>query len=388
MSGVFHAFVLTDPHVGNRLPHAVAGPDGVTDRLIDQLEALAWAFDYGAQEKLPVVCLGDLCDDHLVDTITLDLLAGLLRSRVPSRGFYVVPGNHDAHDQTNRFFSPMAMSRLTEAVQVLDDLHGIDTQQELPGREFIAALPFCAPSVAREFFAEQRDPKKLLLGHLEVNGFGHGGAWTCTGGLDENDIKGWGGVLSGHFHARQEFKQVRGMYIGALTQLKFDDMRKPQGGWRITWDGKDLSTEFVHYEKAPTFLRHDLNAAELTKLIQGADDNGTDPFERATYLKLVVTGTDEELVAVDWEWVRKALKKGGARQVIFDHRPISTSEKRRLDVDVGAPLEDLLAAYVNHPSVVTEGFDKDILLKVGVEALRYADETRRRKPVTTDGGGQ
>jgi DNA repair exonuclease SbcCD nuclease subunit len=392
MGEPFRAFVMSDIHLGNRLAHSTAGADGVTDRIADQLDALEWCFDQADELDLPLVCLGDLFDDHLVDTITLELVADALAHRTPRRGFYVIPGNHDAHDQTNRHFSPTALGRLTSGLRVLNDLTGTTDGNgvDLPGRSLVSALPFCSPPAARRFFADHAGKDKLLLGHLEVDGFGHGGSWLCTNGLAEEDLVAWGAVLSGHFHAQQQFKRTQGMYVGALTQLKFDDVRKSQGGWSVSWDGRGLEMEFVAYSEAPTFGVFELKAVDLERLMDESDLHGADPFHVQTFTKFVVSGTDQELAAVPWEKVREAALSTGARKVVFEHRPVAGVEVRRMQLDVNStPLEDLVAAYVEHPAVDTKGLDKDVLLDLGLRMLGQALEMRKQLPVVTvDAGGE
>ena len=403
MDEPFHAMVVSDCHIGNHLPHSVAGPDGVTDRLVDQLDALEWCFGQAEQWDLPLVCLGDLFDDHLVDTITLDMLGETLSHGLPPKGFYVVPGNHDAHDQTNRHFSPAAISRLTGdgGIRILNDL-GKPEVEPFAGRGLVRALPFCTPEVARRFFADHARSDRLLLGHMEVNGFGHGGSWLCSNGLGEDELKPWGAVLTGHFHARQEFRHTHGGYPGALCQLKFDDAGKPQGGWVVRWDGDQLEREFVEYEGAASFDSRDLAATDLANLCDEADLAGADMITPSTFMRLVVSGTDEELVRVPWDKVRAALKDAGARRVVFDHKPVAGVEKHRLEVEVGAPLEDLLDAYIEHPSIKVRfpaidaaglkrlgpGGFKGKLLGIGLRVLRTAQERQKQLPsMPSDDGG-
>ena len=404
MDEPFNAFVFGDSHIGNHLPHSVAGPDGVTDRLVDQLDALEWCFGQAEQRDLPLVCLGDLFDDHLVDTITLDMLAETLSHGLPSKGFYVVPGNHDAHDQTNRHFSPQAISRLTggDGIRILNDF-GPREVEPFSGRDLVRAMPFCTPEVARKFFADHARADRLLLGHMEVDGFGHGGAWLCSIGLGEEELTPWGATLSGHFHALQDFRHTNGGYIGALCQLKFDDANKKQGGWVIRWDGDQLEREFVEYEGAAAFDSRDFQATDLVGLVEEANLAEVGLISPSTFTKLIVSGTDEELVKVPWDRVREALKAGGARRVVFDHKPVAGVEKHRLEVEVGAPMEDLFDAYIEHPAVKVkfpaidaaglatlgpEGF-KGKLLGLGLRFLRQAQEKRKQLPSrSADEGGE
>lgn len=377
---VFKAFVVSDIHVGNHLPHAVAAGNGVTDRLEDSLHALDWCFSQARKYDAPLVCLGDLFDEHLVDTVTLKLLAGFVKDKYPRDTMLVVPGNHDASDQSNRHYSPEWLQMLSSNFHVLNDFEPYEVQNEVTNCDLVAAMPFCSEKRAREFFKQKAGKERLLLAHLEVNGYGHGGGWICKGTLEEDELSPWGAVLSGHFHAQQRFKLTQGMYVGALRQLKFDDAGKPQGGWWVSWDGKQLRTEFARYAGS-TFHQIEIGANELGELVVEADVHGADCFEACTYLKLRVFGTDDELRSLDRDFVRKAATDQSIRRVIFDDRVSGTKEKKRLDVDIGAPLEDLIAAYVKHPAVQTHGLEVDTLLHLGIDALREAQARAKKHAV-------
>jgi DNA repair exonuclease SbcCD nuclease subunit len=388
MRDIFKAFVISDPHVGNHLPHAVAAGNGITDRLEDSLHALDWCFATAQKLDLPLVCLGDLFDEHLVDTVTLKLLAQFLRDKYPRSVMLVVPGNHDASDQSNRHFSPEWLQQFSSNFHVLNDFYPYAVQNEVVNSELVAAMPFCSEKRAREFFAEKAGKERLLLCHLEVNGYGHGGGWICKGALDEEELAPWGAVLSGHFHAQQRFKLTNGMYVGALRQLKFDDAGKPQGGWVVSWDGAKLDMKFIEYAGCK-FHQLEMGAPELDQLVEEADLHGADTFESCTYMKVKVFGSDDELKQLDRERVRRAAAEQHIRRVIFDDRMVTSKEKKRLDVDIGAPLEDLMAAYMNHPAVQTHGLDRDVLLHLGIEALRDAQARMHKQAVAvSDEPGQ
>ena len=351
---MFKAFVFSDPHIGNSLPHAVMGDDGVTDRLLDSCDALTWVLDEAAARNLEVYCLGDFFDERLVDSVTMKMIGRALSKRGRVN---VIPGNHDASDQTNRHFSPEGVHEFGGGLRALE---------ACADEKWIATLPYCDLAEVSKWMANAKCTKsKLLMAHLEVVGFGHGGGWACPKGIDEKELGKWGAVLTGHFHAYQPFSSTQGCYTGALRQLDFSDEGKKQGAWVVSWDGETLDMEFVVYPDGPTFYTVDIPATELMNAEYLE-------FPDCMYLKIRASGSVDELRAVPKTEIRAAAMELGIRRVIFDDRPEYHHTKKRMDVEPGMSLVEMVSKYVQSSAVNIGSMDPTRLTEVGRRAVNEA----------------
>lgn len=351
---MFKAFVFADLHMGNHLPHSVPDSQGITDRLVDSCCALKWVLAKACELKVPVYCLGDFFDERLVDSVTLKHLGSILSQ---SNGLHVIPGNHDASDQTNKHFSPEGIQTLGGKINVLKDT----VVPELN----LAAIQFCGLKQLRNWINENAADDLLMLGHIEVVGYGHGGTWQCPVGLLESELEGFGAVLSGHFHKYQEFTAVQGGYIGALRQLNFSDENKLQGGWLVEWDGNELKMEFHEYKVAPQFINLEGEAEEAVEEIK--------KITKGNYVRVIINGTEDQIKKFPKKEIEEIAYGNGVRRVVFKDNKIYHHTKKRMDAGVDASFVELVKKYVDSDYVNIGNLNAGKLMEIGKSVIEEAE---------------
>jgi len=359
----FDAGFTADLHLSNMLPHAKPlddwhGRPGVTDRFASQLCAL---------EQMGEVCkdsgglfiLGDLYDKRLIDAVTLRESLTVL-AKMPCQ-VYILPGNHDAHnDRGERFMVELFSEAGLEHVKVLGH-----EALEYWGWLRFCPVPFGSIEGNRE--AIKKHAKKLpkgnkgfncLLLHQSIMGAKQG-TWKCDIGLDPTrDIdSAFNLVLAGHFHTNQSL-EGRGEYVGAPLQLHFGESGNPTQFtmWKFRPNGA-----------APTRIK--LPGSAFWTVNNLALPKGAKPGD---FIKV-------ELEATEADWVKmlpktkSVIKKwvGDGYRASCIHRYIPQKQTRAA-TPKKATFQELVTKYVDEISESTGGFDLERLKALGLKALENA----------------
>jgi len=369
----FRGTMISDIHMSNRLMGARPGPNGVTDRLQDQIglwkRVQESAREHGSKD---IFILGDLFDKSLVDAITLTATVRAL-AEASDITHWILPGNHDAVNTRGGRFTVEAFGEMgNDRIRYMKtgERYGfgagdwcgfwpLEYGDQDRSREALEEIKFKAKSKKEPWGQEN-----LLLHHSIVGcKFAD---WVCDDGLEAAEVcDGFDWVYSGHFHDTQEFGH-RGMYLGAPMHHRFEDAGRPAGFWNMTWDSKGGCLKDFMDGACPRF--HETEGI-LEDVPTGAN--------LGDYIRLNVTAT-----TAGWEDVKadvrarvEAWNKAGYR-ASFKHKPVYHHSRRISATEAkktgGMSVEAMMSAYVESPDVDTTGLDLARLRRIGREALEAA----------------
>lgn len=356
------------------------GPNGVTDRLQDQIGL--WkrvhqsAREHGSKD---IFILGDLFDKSLVDAITLTATVRAL-AEASDLTHWILPGNHDAVNTRGGRFTVEAFGEMgNERIRYLktgerygfgkDGWCGFWPLEYGDQDRSRAALE----GIRAEVMKREGDPsgsgrsRENLLLHHSIVGCKFAD-WVCDDGLEAEEVcAGFDWVYSGHFHDTQTFGvKKRGMYLGAPMHHRFEDAGRPAGFWNMIWDGHGgCEKEFVD-GGCPRFFEMDGFPSPLPARALKGD-----------YLRFNVEATSAawEELKCDVRNVVEELNKAGYR-ASFKHKPVYHHARRVVATEGkktgGMTVEAMMAAYVESPDVDTSGLDLMRLRRIGREALEAA----------------
>jgi calcineurin-like phosphoesterase family protein len=348
------------------------GPDGVTDRLQDQIGL--WkrvhqsAREHGSKD---IFVLGDLFDKSLVDAITLTATVRAI-AEADDLTHWILPGNHDAVNTRGGRFTVEAFGEMGN-----DRIKYLRTGERYGfGKDgWCGFWPLEYGDQDRSRAALEGIQSKLKLRSVENLLLHHSivgckfADWVCDDGLEAEEVcKGFDHVFSGHFHDTQTFGPgKRGMYLGAPMHHRFEDAGRPAGFWNMTWGGEGgCEKEFVD-GGCPRFFE-----------TEGTLEDAPEGAELGDYIRLNVTAT-----TAGWEDAKadvrarvEAWNKVGYR-ASFKHKPVYHHARRIVSVDEakksgGMTVEAMMSAYVESPDVDTAGLDLVRLRRIGREALEAA----------------
>lgn len=234
-----------------------------------------------AGELAGVVHLGDLVDrKKYVNFLTMTSVMTHWVHPIGELGvpWWVVPGNHDVY-----------YYRDTLAVNAPGLLHGwshsVVTEPrvcEAGGLEFLLTPWVCDDNRQRVLDAMRDADVKVLMGHMDVQGFKRNTHNVSDVGFKREDLLKWHLVLSGHYHHRSTQGNVT--YVGSAGQYTWDDYEADRGFALL--DVRTLELEYVPNPN-PMFVKvfYDDSSGDAAatladvEAMEGVDDR---------YVKLVV----------------------------------------------------------------------------------------------------
>lgn len=249
--------VFSDIHIA---PHKRS-----IDRLHDCLKTLHWVFETAVARKIKyIVFAGDLFQDRQhIDVMTYHLTFQLMHDQIVKHDLkvWLLLGNHDLWYFDKWDISSVSPFSAIPGVTVVDKPSSI----QVNGSEIdflpYTQDPFDHLTQLRKSAAERKG-KKILFGHLAVNGaklnIVHG---TRSDVIIEHDnemipvdvesFHGWDHVFLGHYHGAQNLSKAV-EYIGSPLQLTFGEAFQTKH--IIILDLKTGKKEYVLNEFSPQHL--------------------------------------------------------------------------------------------------------------------------------------
>lgn len=361
MKTIYSALLTADWQLCNSLPYArMSGVEGVTDRLIHQLDVVRKIGVIAEERKVDgIFFLGDLFERSLLDAVTLRYGVEAVLLLAERFNVYVLAGNHDTSGARSKRFLPEVFDVLGhKRVRYLD-------QSSMVMIKDIAffSLPWCSLDEAErelERLRQRRDEcdakQKVLLLHHSILDCTDG-SWKCDVGLDPVEVcKGWDLVRAGHFHERQPFGTC-GAYVGAPMQHDQRDANSDieRGVEIVRFTAESFGSSFYAIE-SPRFYTVDWGAGMTHHKLKRGD-----------YVRMGVEATHAEWVATSAEAESDAneLRDKGVHVDVF-HKPVYQNEER-LELSDAPSHNEVLSKYVE--SADTEGLDEKRLLEIGVQTL-------------------
>lgn len=161
---------------------------------------------------------------------------------------WFLEGNHDLFYRESRDISSVSLASSFDNIEVISEI------TTLPSKDGeVALVPWLVGEEWKELKGKQY---KYVFGHFELPTFLLNAMIRKpdTGELSKESFDKCGMVFSGHFHKRQNQKNI--WYIGNAFPHNFNDVDdKERGCMILEWDAEP---EFIDWDNAPTFRRWDI----------------------------------------------------------------------------------------------------------------------------------
>lgn len=375
---------MADIHMSNRLPYAKPVEGGLTDRLQDQLELWKWLNEYIRDEKVDALyILGDLFDRSLVDPVTL---TETVNAVVDCECMvFLLAGNHDANSaKGSRYIVEVFDAMRKKNVVTIGQPYHPTLLDLKPNLVKFWSIPFLPADdtgahiekIRREWISE--DDINILLLHNSILGAEHR-KWICDQGLDADFVcEDFDLVLSGHFHAAQEFGDC-GQYLGAPMQHDFGDVGNVPGVWLFEFSEEDMEYNFIENDFSPRFHIRKIGVEDdKIKVLKGATS-----YSKGDYVRFEVELTHAEFIkrkpAIE-SLIARAKKKG--LKASYLHKPIYQHEERleaASDASERLSIDSSISQYVEASEVIKDGLKPFQLVQKGFDIL---NEVRKRHGIS------
>jgi len=178
---------------------------------------------------------------------------------------FVIMGNHDLFYRDKREINSVAFGSLYDNVHIVDN---ILTEGD------VSIVPWLVQDEWREM---PNIKSKYMFGHFELGGFQMNQLISMpdTGGLQKTHFRNQEYVFSGHFHNRQQQKNV--IYMGNAFPHNYSDTWQDDRGMMILeWGGEP---QYIAWPNAPSF-----KTINLSKLI----DDPEKYLKPKTYIRVTL----------------------------------------------------------------------------------------------------
>ena len=292
-----------------------------------------------------VIDLGDTFDNR--KNIDYNVWARIRRNyfdRLQDMGIFVhmILGNHCVYyKNTNEVNAPDLLLDTYDNIEVYSEPEVV----MIEGTK-ILMLPWINSSNYDDTLKHLNDTSaKVVMGHLELNGFEVSPGMLHDGGMDPDIFFKFKQVFSGHFHHKSSRGNIT--YLGNPYQMFWNDYKDPRG--------------FHLYEPSSNKLEFIKNPFEIFKKIYYNDSNKQEinPEEyRNTYVKLVV---EQKTDFYAFEKLVESLYNAD----VLDLKIIETMvEKDKKDVDINLEVTDTLSLLNEYIDEVEMSVNKNDLKSV------------------------
>ncbi len=187
-----------------------------------------------------VIHLGDVFDNRRsIDYQALSWSKENVFDKLKGKRVHVLVGNHDAYFKNTNDLNSVEL--------LLDSYDNIsvykNTSDAIIDGTKITFVPWLNSENRQDFEDHIKNTdSRILMGHLELNGFQSIPGHIFTGGMDPNILSKFTTVFSGHFHHRSKIGNIE--YLGNPYQMFWNDYRCERG-FHI-FDTDTGSLKFIH----------------------------------------------------------------------------------------------------------------------------------------------
>lgn len=199
-----------------------------------------------------IINLGDLFDRRkYINFLTLNKVNDLIYKNFVCRGmafdYDILMGNHD---------------------QFYKNISSVNSLKEIFAHKFDSVRVYWEPKIVKLWTTNvlylpwvpsedidkakellQKTDAKILMTHLDINGFSVNTGAVCSSGFDRELFKKFDLVLSGHYHVKQSMDNIH--YVGCPYELYWSDYNQDRGVHIL--DLEDNSLQFI---KNPNRIYH------------------------------------------------------------------------------------------------------------------------------------
>lgn len=215
-----------------------------------------------------VIHLGDAFDNRKsIDFFGLEWTKKVVLDPLSKYNVHLIAGNHDVYfKSTNRINSPDLLLKQYSNIKIYSEPSHVN----IDGTE-ILFVPWINQENEQDTLDLIKSSKsKVVMGHLELNGFEAYKGHVMEDGRDSNIFNKFKKVFSGHYHNRSDNKKI--YYIGNPYEIYFNDVDETRGF--VIFDTKSLEHNYIdnpykmhynfYYEDTPP---ETLNTKELENKI-------------------------------------------------------------------------------------------------------------------------
>ena len=172
-----------------------------------------------------VVHMGDIFDSRKsIDLQSLEWSKRVVFDPLKKYKVYAITGNHDCYyKNTNDVNSPELLLKDYSNIKLYSKVSEIKL-----GKLKVLMLPWINSENYDESLKHiKKTTSKVVMGHLELNGFRATRGHMMETGMDINIFDKFEKVLSGHFHTRSENGKI--FYLGIPYEMFWNDVNDPRG---------------------------------------------------------------------------------------------------------------------------------------------------------------
>ncbi len=172
-----------------------------------------------------VIHLGDAFDNRKsIDFVGLEWTKKSVLDPLSKYKVHLINGNHDVYFRsTNRINSPGLLLGQYPNIQVYSD----PTKININGLDVLFIPWINSENEIDTLNLLDRSSCKIVMGHLELNGFVAHKGHVMEDGRDPDVFKKFKKVFSGHYHTRSDNQKI--YYIGNPYEIYFNDVDETRG---------------------------------------------------------------------------------------------------------------------------------------------------------------
>ena len=172
-----------------------------------------------------IVHMGDIFDSRKsIDYQSLEWAKRVVFEPLKKYKVHLITGNHDCYyKNTNEVNSPELLLKDYTNIKTYNSPKTIKI-----GGLSILLLPWiCSENYEESLGAINKSKSKIVMGHLEINGFRATRGHTMEDGIDVSTFSKFDKVFSGHYHTRSSDGQI--YYLGNPYEMFWNDVNDPRG---------------------------------------------------------------------------------------------------------------------------------------------------------------
>ena len=172
-----------------------------------------------------VIHMGDIFDSRKsIDLQTLEWSKRVVFEPLKKYKVYAIVGNHDCYYKNTNFVnSPELLLQNYPNIKLYSKATEIKV-----GKRKILMLPWInSENYDSSLEILKKTTSKVVMGHLEVNGFRATRGHMMETGMDVNIFDKFERVFSGHFHTRSNDGKI--FYLGNPYEMFWNDVNDPRG---------------------------------------------------------------------------------------------------------------------------------------------------------------
>jgi DNA repair exonuclease SbcCD nuclease subunit len=172
-----------------------------------------------------VIHLGDFFDNRkTTDYWSIDWTNRVVLAPLKIYDVHLILGNHDIfYKNTTKLNSPMLLLNGYDNVKIYPEAKTIN----LGGTDILFVPWITSDSIDATLRAVKTTPAKVVMGHLELNGFSPHKGNIMESGMDPKIFKKFDRVFSGHYHTRGDDGKI--FYLGNPYEMFWNDYDDQRG---------------------------------------------------------------------------------------------------------------------------------------------------------------